>query len=102
MPGNWEGSDRGERLPANWPDIVRQIKARDHGRCRWTLPSGVRCPRPGTQVDHVQNGDNHAEWNLRLLCEDHHNHKSSKEGLRARQQLKRAGRRPAERHPGDR
>lgn len=97
----WETSDRHERLPPNWDGLVRQVKERAGGRCERKLASGRRCPRPGVDADHIRNGDDHRLSNLELLCEHHHDTKSSREGLTARHNLKRLGRRPSERHPGD-
>lgn len=81
----WQGSDRKERLPDDWPKLVRQVKNRDGWRCTKRLPSGKRCPRGRTtghllQVDHRVRGDDHSLSNLRSLCEEHHGQKSSKEG----------------------
>lgn len=102
MSGGWLDSDRRERLPSNWPELVRQVRARSGGRCEARLPSGLRCPRRGTDADHVIPGDDHRLSNLRDLCEFHHDKKSSREGLQARRDQRRAGHRPPERHPGDR
>lgn len=81
-------SDRTRRLPDNWPKIVRQVKHRDGHQCRWRLPSGKRCPRGRAtghvlHVDHRKAGDDHRLANLQALCEEHHNMKSSREGLKA-------------------
>ncbi len=101
MSSGWEGSDRKSRLPENWAELVRKVKARDGNRCTWRLPrSGSRCPRPGTEVDHRVPGDDHRMWNLRLLCAFHHAQKSAREGTQAREKLKASGRRPPEGHPG--
>lgn len=81
----WQGSDRKERLPADWPKLVRQVKNRDGWQCTKRLPSGKRCPRGRAtghrlQVDHKVRGDDHSLKNLRSLCEEHHGQKSSQEG----------------------
>lgn len=95
----WETSDRRSRLPKNWAsELVPAVKRRAGGRCEWKLPSGTRCPRVGTDVDHVRSGDDHRLSNLRLLCEHHHDKKSAREGVWAR--AKKKPTRKAERHPG--
>lgn len=97
----WEGSDRRSRLPADWDQRVKAVKERDGGRCRWKLPSGARCPRRGTDVDHKRNDDDHDLSNLQLLCRDHHNKKTAIESWRAKKSKRKPGReRPTEQHPG--
>lgn len=103
----WETSDRRERLPADWPAIVGRIKRRARrtsklgiNQCERRLPSGKRCPRLGTDVDHVIPGDNHAETNLQLLCPTHHERKTVKEAAEGRRAFKRSKYRPSEEHPG--
>lgn len=96
----WEGSDRRDRLPPNWDQLVAYVKERDQNRCTWKLPkSGKRCPRRGTDVDHRKNDDNHDPANLQLLCGFHHGKKSAYEGVVGRRR-KRAPRRPPEEPPG--
>ena len=81
----WSTSDRRSRLPADWPQIVARIKKRDQNRCKKRLPvTGKRCPRRGTDVDHIIPGDDHRDENLQLLCEEHHREKSAQEGHQAR------------------
>lgn len=80
MPGNWEGSTRRDTLPANWATEIRPaVIARDKGRCRW-IQNNARCPAPGTDVDHIGYRDDHRLVNLRLLCREHHNRRSSAQG----------------------
>lgn len=95
----WEGSDRRERLPYDWPERVAAVKLRDQGRCTWKLPSRKRCPRRGTDVDHRQPGDDHSLDNLQLLCLHHHGKKTAREGLAGRRK-RRAPRRTPEAQPG--
>jgi 5-methylcytosine-specific restriction protein A len=63
-----------------------------------------RCPiTEGLQVDHIERGDDHRMTNLRLICEAHHNIKSSEEGNTARAQRVSAVHskfRRSEGHPG--
>jgi 5-methylcytosine-specific restriction enzyme A len=79
----WEGSDRRNRLPADWKKIRRQILKRDGFACQWrTGPMSV-CGETGNEVDHIRPGDDHSPANLRVLCNWHHKKKSSSEGGRA-------------------
>ena len=97
---SWEGSDRKDRLPDGWSTLVTAVKRRDKGRCTWRLPSGARCPRDGTDVDHKVPGDDHSMKNLRLLCPLHHGQKSSREGRRAKADRRASRYRRPEAHPG--
>lgn len=101
MP-QWTNSTRRDRLPSDWPRIRRRVLRRDQGLCQWKLDEG-RCLAPATDVDHIRPGDNHDESNLRSLCYDHHQFKSSQEGAAAakakRRQIQKKFRR-VEDHPG--
>lgn len=96
----WETSDRRERLPADWPKRVARVKERDGNRCTWKLPSGVRCPRVGTDVDHRVPGDNHDLRNLQLLCRHHHDKKTQREAWAGRKKKAPKKQKRADRHPG--
>lgn len=98
MTGNWDSSNRRQRLPANWPAIRSKVLKRDLYRCQWS-EHGLICGQPANQVDHVINGDDHRMINLRSLCEPHHALKSSAEGNHARWHSN-PRRRPEEPHPG--
>lgn len=93
----WENSDRRSRLPSNWGTLVKEVHRRDGGRCTWRLPSGKRCPRKGTDVDHRRNNDDHSLSNLQLLCVDHHKQKTAMEARAGRRP--RRLKRPPEAHP---
>lgn len=95
----WEGSDRRSRLPPNWSELVNKVWKRDKGQCMWRLPSGSRCPRPGSDVDHRRNDDDHSMSNLQLLCRHHHDKKTARESWLGKKK-RRPSRRPEERHPG--
>jgi 5-methylcytosine-specific restriction protein A len=98
---SWDESDRRERLPDNWPELVVAVKRRAGGQCQWKLPkTGKRCPRRGTDVDHRVPGDDHSMSNLQLLCPHHHGMKSSAEGRAAKRAKKQSRYRPSEEHPG--
>ena len=47
------------------------------------LDSGDLCGAYATDVDHIKNGDDHRDENLRSLCGQHHREKSSREGAEA-------------------
>jgi 5-methylcytosine-specific restriction protein A len=96
----WETSDRRLRLPPDWNQRVAEVKRRDGGRCTWRLPSGKRCPRPGSDVDHRENDDNHDLSNLQLLCRHHHEKKTLREAWAGRQKRRQKPEKRVERHPG--
>lgn len=98
----WDNSDRKERLPPNWyTEIVPFVKKRDGGRCTWVLSkSKLRCPRPGTDVDHRIPGDDHHYENLQLLCAHHHGKKTAFEAHAAKRKKKASRYRAPEEHPG--
>jgi len=103
----WETSDRLQRLPDNWGALKRLVKARAKRtsklgieQCEKRLPSGARCPRKGTDVDHRIPGDDHSLNNLQLLCPTHHERKTVAEAAEGRRAFKRSKYRPSEDHPG--
>lgn len=61
--------------------------------------TGMRCSEVGTEVDHVNPGDNHDLSNLQAICSWHHGKKSSAEGRAAKIKLEPRYRKP-EKHPG--
>jgi 5-methylcytosine-specific restriction protein A len=94
------GDEKGRDLPPNWEsEIVPAIKKRDNGQCRWRLPSGKRCPRRGTDVDHIGDPDDHRLIKLRLLCAFHHGKRTAKQGFQARMERKQKKFRRGEDHP---
>lgn len=95
----WETSDRRAGLPADWSQRVKQVWARDGGRCRWILPSGTRCPRPGADVDHRHGPERHGLNDLWLLCRHHHDKKTAREAWQGKRR-KRPPKRAEEQHPG--
>lgn len=97
----WETSDRRQFLPPNWEDLRQQVFERDGWRCRWKLPSGARCPRRATDVDHTGDRDDHRLIKLRALCSHHHGKLSSQQGVQAREKRKAPRKRKrVDRHPG--
>ncbi|MER7331689.1 MULTISPECIES: HNH endonuclease signature motif containing protein [unclassified Micromonospora] len=101
MSGGWAGSTRKSTLPANWYTEIRAaVIERDKGKCRWPRPNGRGiCGHLGNQVDHKDDPLDHRLSNLQLLCERHHNLKSSRQGNEARAKLV-SNRRPKPPHPG--
>lgn len=95
----WDGSTRRSRLPKDWARIRRRIIRRDEGRCVALYSDGRRCELPGTDVDHVEPGDDHRDVNLQLLCPWHHTRKSSMEGGTAAAQARVSVHRPKPQHP---
>lgn len=97
MSGHWKGSTRRSRLPPDWAShTVPRILHRDHHLC-------YLCGHAGADtIDHIQPGDNHADWNLAAVHDRNpphcHRYKSSAEGHTARWAVRE--KRPAERHPG--
>ncbi|MFG3715790.1 HNH endonuclease [Micromonospora sp. NPDC047730] len=95
----WEGSDRRARLPHDWALRRVRVLRRDGYRCRQVFTTGERCGAPGSEVDHVERGDNHDLANLQTLCSYCHARKTAGEAAQARRpRPKRA--RESERHPG--
>lgn len=101
MSGGWKLSEgketRKERLPSNWDALKVIVKARAGGRCQIIMRSGKRCHDPGTDVDHIQRGDNHDLANLQLICNWHHGQKTSREANAAKEP--RTSKHPGEKHP---
>lgn len=94
------GAEKGRPLPPNWDtEIVPAIKQRDGGRCRWILPSGKRCPRPGTEVDHAGSPNDHRLIKLRLLCKFHHGKRTAMQGWQAKWKKRAGSGRNTEEHP---
>lgn len=101
MPRGWVGSDRRSRLPNNWAELVTIIKARAGGQCEQIKADGQRCTNQGTDVDHINRGDDHSLDNLQLLCHwPHHARKTASEGNQARNAVYAKTKRPQPKHPG--
>lgn len=95
----WEGSDRAQRLPKDWPRIRRRILIRDRRTCQINGPG---CLGRATEVDHIDPGDNHDPANLQAVCTTCHAHKSAREGgaASAAARAARPRLRPQPKHPG--
>ena len=96
-PGQWAGSTRRSRLPANWPALVAETRRLAQGQCQW-VEDDARCATPGTDCDHIIAGDDHRQSNLQWLCGPHHRQKTALEGVEARSQF--PTKRGPEAHPG--
>lgn len=95
----WErSSPRPERSSRQWQQARRAALVRDSYQCRRVLPDGSRCPRTDVEVDHINQGDDHALENLMTLCVGHHKEKTDQEKTAARWRYRMA--RPKEPHPG--
>ena len=103
MATQWQGSNRRDRLPANWNTLRQRVHRRDGSRCKVYLSDGTQCNAPAVDVDHIQRGDDHSLENLRCICDYHHKAKSAQEGGRAYQAKMRKSKakfRREEMHPG--
>ncbi|WP_205538483.1 HNH endonuclease [Mycobacterium kyogaense] len=96
---SWSNSDRRAGLPADWHIRRKRILRRDDGSCQIR---GPRCTQVATDVDHIQRGDNHEDRNLQAVCRPCHTQKTARESADRKRQLRAAGKRPQERHPGAR
>lgn len=99
--GGWADSDRKDFLPPDWWKIRGQVLKRDGWRCRWILPSGARCPRKATDVDHMGDRDDHRLERLRSLCADHHKKVTARQAIAARAAKVKKRPRRTERRPGE-
>ncbi len=100
----WETSDRRDGLPRWWPVTVRRILKRDP-TCR--CPGCIKCSRPhqgcarpSQEADHIGDPADHRDVVLLGKCRPCHGHKSSKEGLAAREEKKKPTGFFDEPHPG--
>lgn len=104
--GQWRGSTRRQRLPADWPQrcaMAREVYGTTCYLCHHEAAS---------DTDHVNRGDDHSVSNLRPICGTRcqqcaaenrtpcHAAKSSREGGQAAQAARPRRQRPAEPHPG--
>lgn len=88
----WANSTRAQRLPGNWQTLRRRILARDKGICQLRLPG---CTHRATDVDHIDNRDDHGDGNLQAACSPCNQAKN----LLTRPKPP-STRRPVEQHPG--
>lgn len=95
----WSTSTRAARLPPDWPNIRTLVKQRARGRCQ-ASEHHPDCNRIGTDVDHIEQGDNHALDNLQLLSGPCHRAKTARETAERNRARAAMRRRPQEQHPG--
>lgn len=95
----WEGSNRRERLPSDWPVRRLRVLRRDGYMCQVRDEVGCPCGEPANEVDHIERGDNHDYDNLQAICRWHHGKKTAAEAAAARRPKPSRFRRP-EQHPG--
>lgn len=105
MPGGgWQRSTPPrERSSWAWQQARAAALARDGHQCRAIEPDPAtraahRCTATATEVDHLEQGDDHSLPNLASLCSYHHRLKTQHEAAQAR--WKHRMRREPERHPG--
>lgn len=83
MP-NWEGRNRRQTLPPDWPARVAHVLKSDKHRCRHIrTDTGRYCNAPARDVDHIisyADGGTDDYSNLQALCAWHHGQKSGREG----------------------
>jgi len=91
-PQPWAGSTRAHRLPGDWQSRRARVRRRAGDECQHHDPTGMRCPAPGNECDHINRGDDHSVGNLQWLCAAHHRAKTATEAGHAR--------RTPEPHPG--
>lgn len=99
MSGGWKNSNRRETLPDNWEQLRADQLRADGYRCVWELPSGERCPKDATDVDHYGEAWEHDK--LRSLCGPHHDKRTGKQGNEAKARRVVPLRRPRERPAGE-
>lgn len=76
-PEAWEGSTRSKRLPPDWPRIRRRILRRD--------PICKVCDDAlSTEVDHIDDPDDHSDPNLQGICSPCHKDKTQQEARAAK------------------
>lgn len=93
----WDRERHRRHLPPNWAAIRVQVLRRDNYEC-------LLCGDRATDVDHIGSRDNHKLYNLRSLCRPCHQHRTSKQGVKAlnagKARARKRLRRPVEKHPG--
>lgn len=93
----WSSSDRRSRLPPDWPRRRARILRRDGYRCQLRYDG---CRGIATEVDHIDQDDNHADDKLQAVCAPCHAVKTQREAADARAAIRDRGRRAPEAHPG--
>lgn len=77
-------SGRTSPLPDKWRFIRANVLKRDKYQCQWVREdTGLLCLERATDVDHIDDPDNHKHSNLQSLCSWHHDQKTASQGGRA-------------------
>jgi hypothetical protein len=84
-------------LPPGWQTTIRPRILRRDTTCQlrthcWGAPS--------TEVDHIDDNDNHDDDNLRGVCTQCHAHRTGQQGAEAAHAKRPTKTRPRPRHPG--
>jgi 5-methylcytosine-specific restriction protein A len=93
----WAGTRKAE-LPPDWQQRRQVVLARDGGRCVGL--DGNYCGWHATDVDHIDDRDDHSIENLRSLCGHHHRKRTAQQALEARRRKAARLQRPSTPHPG--
>ena len=75
---NWNSSNRGSRLPDDWPERRAKVRGRAHGLCQ-AKQHVPECDGIGTDCDHIIAGDDHSLDNLQWLSHPCHKAKTERE-----------------------
>lgn len=74
-------SGRTSPLPKAWRFIRGNVLKRDNYQCQWVREdTGLLCLAKATDVDHIDDPDNHKHSNLQSLCGYHHKQKTAQQG----------------------
>jgi len=96
---NWNSSNRGSRLPDDWPERRAKVRGRAHGLCQ-AKQHVPECDGIGTDCDHIIAGDDHSLDNLQWLSHPCHKAKTERENAERNAKRKRMRKHPEERFPG--
>lgn len=84
-PRAWEGSTRRRTLPPDWNRRRQRILRRDPA-CTLQLPDV--CTILSTEVDHIDDPDDHELTNLRGVCSPCHTERTKQQSANARRRAR--------------